>query len=76
MRQPEQTTSKGEATDDQQIPVLTLKEDREVLRNLTPAAELSWALLLACARRLLPAVEHVRSNRWIREEFPGIMLNW
>lgn len=57
------------------IPVCTLKEDPGLLRNLTPAAELSWALLLACARRLPAAVEHVRGGEWNRELFPGIMLN-
>jgi D-3-phosphoglycerate dehydrogenase len=45
------------------------------LRDITPAAELSWALLLACARRLPAAVAHVRAGHWVREEFPGIMLN-
>lgn len=57
------------------IPVRTLKEDPGFLRNLTPAAELSWALLMACARRLVPAVQHTREGKWVREEFPGIMLN-
>ena len=57
------------------IPVHTLREDPEILRDITPAAELSWALLLACARRLPAAVAHVRSGGWVREDFPGIMLN-
>ena len=57
------------------IPVRTLKEDPDVLRNLTPAAELSWALLMACARGLVPAVAHTRSGNWSREEFPGVMLH-
>lgn len=57
------------------IPVRTLKEDPDVLRNITPAAELSWALLLACARRLPGALAHVQHGSWVREEFPGIMLN-
>jgi len=61
--------------DENKIPVKTLKEDRELLNNITPAAELSWALLMACARKLVPAVEHVRSGKWTREEFPGVMLN-
>jgi D-3-phosphoglycerate dehydrogenase len=56
------------------IPVRTLKEDPEVLRNITPAAELSWALLMACARRLPAAVRHVLEGGWTREEFPGVML--
>jgi D-3-phosphoglycerate dehydrogenase len=34
------------------IPVRTLMEDKALLLNLTPAAELSWALLMACARML------------------------
>ncbi|MBM3503027.1 MAG: hydroxyacid dehydrogenase [Alphaproteobacteria bacterium] len=57
------------------IVVLTLREDRPLLNNLTPAAELSWALVLACARRLVPAIAHVRSGSWVREDFPGLMLN-
>ncbi|MCK9631765.1 MAG: NAD(P)-binding domain-containing protein [Methanoregula sp.] len=56
------------------ISVRTLKEDPELLQNITPAAELSWALLLACARRLPAAISHVSEGKWVREEFPGIML--
>jgi D-3-phosphoglycerate dehydrogenase len=56
------------------IPVRTLKEDPELLRNITPAAELSWALLMACARKLPAAVEHVKAGGWTREQFPGVML--
>lgn len=56
------------------IPVHTLREDPELLRNITPAAELSWALLMACARRLPPAVRHVQEGGWNREAFPGRML--
>jgi phosphoglycerate dehydrogenase-like enzyme len=57
------------------IPVRTLMEDRQLLRNLTPAAELSWTLLMACARMLPAAIDHVKSGGWDREQFPGIMLN-
>jgi len=57
------------------IPVRTLREDSELLQNITPAAELSWALLLACARKLAPAVEHVRAGHWQRDRFPGVMLH-
>ena len=56
------------------IPVRTLKEDPDVLRNITPAAEHSWALLMACARKLPSAVSHVSAGGWTREEFPGVML--
>ena len=56
------------------IEVRTLKDDRDVLMNLTPAAELSWALLMACARKLPAAFDHVKSGAWVRELFPGRML--
>ena len=56
-------------------PVCTLREDAALLRTLTPAAELSWALLLACARRLPAASRHVEAGQWVRESFPGLMLN-
>jgi D-3-phosphoglycerate dehydrogenase len=57
------------------IPVRTLMEDKALLLNLTPAAELSWALLMACARMLPAAINHVKTGGWDREQFPGIMLN-
>lgn len=63
-----------EELESRSIPVRTLREDPELLRNITPAAELSWALLMACARRLPAAVAHVRAGGWVRESFPGIML--
>ncbi len=56
------------------IPVRTLREDPALLRRLTPAAELSWALLMACARRLPAAAAHVKAGHWEREAFPGVML--
>jgi phosphoglycerate dehydrogenase-like enzyme len=56
------------------IPVHTLREDRELLNDITPAAELTFALLLACARNLTGAVKAVVNNRWVREDFPGMML--
>ena len=56
------------------IPLLTLKSQTEVLRSLTPAAEHSWLLLMACARQLRAATEHVLENGWNRTDFPGTML--
>lgn len=38
------------------IKVRTLSEDKELLKKLTPAAELSWALLIALATRLVEAL--------------------
>lgn len=57
------------------IAIRTLREDGALLRNITPAAELSWTLLMACARRLPAALGHVRGGKWVREEFPGTMLH-
>ena len=56
------------------IAVHTLKEDRDLLQNITPAAELTFALLLACARRLPAALTAVKQGQWVREDFPGLML--
>lgn len=56
------------------IPLLTLKGQREVLSDLTPAAEHSWLLLMACARRLPSAHNHVLAGGWSRTDFPGMML--
>ncbi len=60
---------------DGRVAVFTLREAPELLAGLTPAAELSWALVLACARNLPAANAHVRSGHWVREDFPGLMLN-
>jgi phosphoglycerate dehydrogenase-like enzyme len=60
--------------DQRGIQVRTLKEDPDLLRNITPAAELSFALLMALARKLPAAVRHVKEGGWTREEFPGVML--
>jgi D-3-phosphoglycerate dehydrogenase len=56
------------------IPLFSLAGEREFLQTLTPAAEHSWLLLMACVRRLRGAVHHVLIGQWRREEFPGIML--
>src|SRR5689334_15248551 len=56
------------------IPLLTLKGQRDVLRNITPAAEHSWLLLMACARQLRAAVREVEEGQWDRNKFPGLML--
>jgi phosphoglycerate dehydrogenase-like enzyme len=63
------------ATESRGIAVRTLREDGALLQNLTPAAELTWALLMACARKLPAAIDHVHAGKWVREEFPGTMLN-
>ncbi len=56
------------------VPLLTLKGQKEILQELTPAAEQSWLLLMACARHLRDAIHHVEDSQWNRVGFPGIML--
>ncbi|MFN8058450.1 MAG: NAD(P)-dependent oxidoreductase [Vicinamibacterales bacterium] len=56
------------------IPLLTLAGQRDFLRQLTPAAEHSWLLLMACARQLRAATDHVCHGGWNRTDFPGVML--
>ena len=56
------------------IPLLTLAGQRELLRDITPAAEHSWLLLMACARSLRAPVQDVLLGKWDRNNHPGIML--
>ena len=56
------------------ISVRTLRENEDFLDDLSVTAELTWALLLACARRIVPASRHVAEGRWDRTEFPGVSL--
>ncbi len=56
------------------IPLWTLREQKQLLQNLTPAAEHSWLLLMACARFLIAAQSHVLAGGWDRAQFPGMML--
>ncbi len=62
------------ALESRDIPLKTLRGQTEFLRNITPAAELTWLLLMACARRLRGAIRHVEGGLWDRQQFPGMML--
>jgi D-3-phosphoglycerate dehydrogenase / 2-oxoglutarate reductase len=53
------------------IEVISLKEDRQLLDRITATAELAWALLLACERRLPEGFNAARQGRWGRDEFRG-----
>jgi D-3-phosphoglycerate dehydrogenase len=55
------------------IALLTLK-GQPILEELTPAAEHSWLLLMACARHLRGAIAHALAGGWERTAFPGVML--
>ena len=62
------------AASESDITIKTLKEDVDLLKNITPAAEMTWALILALSRNIVGAVAHTREGLWIREDFPGMML--
>jgi D-3-phosphoglycerate dehydrogenase len=64
----------GAALAERSIPLLTLRGRPDVLGEITTAAEHSWLLLLACARRLRGAVDHVLDGKWERTAYPGLML--
>jgi len=64
----------SQALHDRGIRLVTLRGHHELLNQLTPAAEHSWLLLMACARRLPAARQAVLGGKWDRNEFPGIML--
>jgi len=53
------------------IAVLSLKDDRTLLDRITATAELTWALILACARRFPEAFDMVRRGVWARDLVRG-----
>ncbi len=53
------------------IVVLELKNERALLDRITATAELTWALVLACARRLPAAFDASRQGRWARDALRG-----
>jgi D-3-phosphoglycerate dehydrogenase len=57
------------------IAVLSLRDDKTFLNNLTATAELAWALLLSVVRRLPWAVQAARHGDWARDRFRGHQLS-
>ena len=57
------------------IPVLSLRDDKQFLSSLTATAELAWALLLSVVRRLPWAVQAAHSGDWARDRFRGHQLS-
>ena len=53
------------------IQVLSLKDDRSFLDQITATAELAWVLMLAVVRRLPAAFEAARQGHWARDELRG-----
>jgi D-3-phosphoglycerate dehydrogenase len=57
------------------IAVLSLRDDKQFLNQLTATAELAWALLLSVMRRLPWAVQAAHSGDWARDRFRGHQLS-
>ncbi len=56
------------------IAVISLKDDRELLDRITATAELTWLLILTCARRMTEALDAVRRGEWARDAVRGHQL--
>jgi D-3-phosphoglycerate dehydrogenase len=63
------------AADARGITLLSLKYDREFLETITATAELAWALMLACLRRIPWAFDAAKRGEWTRDKFRGHQLS-
>jgi len=63
------------AADARGIALLTLKYDREFLDTVTATAELAWALMLTCFRRIPWAFDAAKRGEWARDKFRGHQLS-
>lgn len=63
-----------ETARERNIAVLSLKDERDLLDRITSTAELAWALLLACVRRLPEAIDASRRGEWARDRLRGHQL--
>lgn len=60
-----------EAARQRGIAVVTLKDDHEFLDGITPTAELTWGLVIALTRNLVPAYRSFLDGNWDRRPFGG-----
>jgi D-3-phosphoglycerate dehydrogenase len=56
------------------VDVLHLANELELLQGFTATAELAWALLLSCVRKLPAAFDCAKHGNWARERFKGYQL--
>ena len=56
------------------IQVVTLKEDHEFLATITPTAELTWGLVIALTRNIIPGFSSVKKGNWNRRNFGGARM--
>jgi len=53
------------------IEIISLKGEVEFLKNITGTAELTFGLLFAVLRKICPAFDSVKNNKWVRDKFIG-----
>lgn len=53
------------------IKVITLKDYQEFLETITPTAEMTWGLIIAVTRNIIPAFHSVLNGKWDRWSFGG-----
>jgi len=56
------------------IKLISLKGKAEFLKNITPAAEHSWLLLMMCARKVRSAILDLENDIWERTRYPGLIM--
>lgn len=56
------------------IEFYSLRESPDLLERVTATAELTWGLLLALVRHIVPAAQDVLAGNWRRELFVGSQL--
>ena len=56
------------------IRVVSLHEETEFLKKITPTAELTIGLMIALTRNILPAVKFVLDGGWGRWNFAGVSM--
>ncbi len=57
------------------VDVLSITLDFDTLKTITSTAENAFNLMLNCARKTVPAFEHVKAGGWDYTKFIGLELN-
>lgn len=56
------------------VTILSLRGETSFLNQIPSTAEHTWALIMACQRKLLAAIEHTKQGNWNRDLFKGYNL--
>ncbi len=53
------------------IKIVSLQNETEFLKNITPTAEHTWALILALLRKITSSIKSVKNGEWNRDKLIG-----